>query len=145
MTYWFPAVPGEFWVVLFSAVLVLVNLRSVGSFGRFEFWFAMIKFATIVVFILAGSAAAVQRSRSPAIHGSGRISAQGSRRTLLAVFIAIYAFGGVEMLAVTTGESRSSKDIPRAARLTFFLLAGLYLGAITVLAGVMPWNHARRL
>jgi L-asparagine transporter-like permease len=61
---------------------------------------------------------------------------------LLAVFLAIYAFGGVEMLAVTTGESRSSKDIPHAARLTFFLLAGLYLGAIIVLAGVMPWNHA---
>jgi L-asparagine transporter-like permease len=60
---------------------------------------------------------------------------------LLAVFWAIYAFGGVEMLAVTTGESRSSKDIPRAARLTFFLLAGLYLGAITVLVGVIPWNH----
>ena len=33
-----------------------VNLRSVGSYGRFEFWFAMIKFATIVAFILAGSA-----------------------------------------------------------------------------------------
>jgi L-asparagine transporter-like permease len=61
---------------------------------------------------------------------------------LLAVFLAIYAFGGVEMLAVTTGESRSAKDIPRAARLTFFLLAGLYLGAIVVLVGVMPWDHA---
>ena len=46
------------------------------------------------------------------------------------------------MLAVTTGESRSEKEIPRAARLTFFLLAGLYLGAIIVLVGVMPWNHA---
>ena len=45
-------------------------------------------------------------------------------------------------MAVTTGESRSAKDIPRAARLTFFLLASLYLGAIIILAGVMPWNHA---
>jgi L-asparagine transporter-like permease len=45
------------------------------------------------------------------------------------------------MLAVTTGESRSPRDIPRAARLTIFLLAGVYLGAITVLVGVMPWNH----
>jgi L-asparagine transporter-like permease len=61
---------------------------------------------------------------------------------LLAVFLAIYAFGGVEMLAVTTGESRSAQEIPRASRLTFFMLASLYLGAITVLAGVMPWNHA---
>src|ERR1700722_215537 len=49
MTYWLPAVPGEVWVLLFSALLLLVNLRSVGSFGRFEFWFSMIKFATIVV------------------------------------------------------------------------------------------------
>ena len=56
MTYWFPAVRGELWVVLFAALLVLVNLRNVSSFGRFEFWFSMIKFATIVAFILAGAA-----------------------------------------------------------------------------------------
>ena len=56
MTYWLPAVPGEIWVIVFSAVLLLINLRSVGSFGRFEFWFSMIKFATIVAFILAGAA-----------------------------------------------------------------------------------------
>ncbi len=63
MTYWLPAVPGEIWVIVFSAVLLLVNLRSVGSFGRFEFWFSMIKFATIVVFILAGAALYVYRPR----------------------------------------------------------------------------------
>ena len=56
-------------------------------------------------------------------------------------YMMAYAFGGVEMLAVTTGESHSSKDIPRAAHLTFFLLAGLYLSAIIILVGVMPWNH----
>src|ERR1700674_4165327 len=56
MTYWLPSVPAQLWVVLFSAVLMLVNLRSVRSFGRFEFWFAMIKFTTIVAFILAGTA-----------------------------------------------------------------------------------------
>jgi len=141
MTYWFPAVPGEFWVVLFSAVLVLVNLLSVGSFGRFEFWLSMIKFATIVVFILAGSALLFSGREAPHYAAQGGFLPKGPVAPLLAVFIAIYTFGGVEMLAVTTGESRSAKDIPRAARLTFFMLAGLYIGAITVLAGVMPWNH----
>src|SRR6202453_63842 len=48
MAYWLPAVRGEVWVILFSAVLLLVNLRSVHAFGRFEFWFSMIKFSTIV-------------------------------------------------------------------------------------------------
>jgi len=142
MTYWMPAVPGEIWVLLFSLLLLLVNLRSVGSFGRFEFWFAMIKFATIVAFILAGAALLVSGRVTPQYTAHGGFLPQGPIAPLLAVFLAIYAFGGVEMLAVTTGESRSPRDIPRAARLTFFLLAGLYLGAIAILVGVMPWNHA---
>lgn len=142
MTYWLPAVPGEIWVIVFSAVLLLINLRSVGSFGRFEFWFSMIKFATIVAFILAGAALMFSGHVTPQYTRHGGFFPKGSIAPLLAVFLAIYAFGGVEMLAVTTGESRSAKDIPRAARLTFFLLAGLYLGAIIVLVGVMPWNHA---
>ena len=142
MSYWLPAVPGVAWVFVFSALLVLVNLRSVLAFGRFEFWFAMIKFSTIVLFILAGTALLVSGRVTPQYTAQGGFLPKGPTAPLLAVFFAIYAFGGVEMLAVTTGESRSAKDIPRAARLTFFLLAGLYLAAITVLVGVMPWNHA---
>ena len=142
MSYWLPAVPGVVWVFVFSALLVLVNLRSVLAFGRFEFWFAMIKFSTIVLFILAGTALLVSGRVAPQYTAQGGFLPKGPAAPLLAVFFAIYAFGGVEMLAVTTGESRSAKDIPRAARLTFFLLAGLYLAAITVLVGVMPWNHA---
>src|SRR5208283_3637782 len=129
MTYWFPRVPGEFWVLLFSAALVLVNLLSVGSFGRFEFWLSMIKFATIVLFILAGAALLFSGHVAPQYTAHGGFFPKGPIAPLLAVFIAIYTFGGVEMLAVTTGESRSSKDIPHAARLTFFLLAALYLTA----------------
>src|SRR5580700_4700946 len=142
MSYWLPAVPGVVWVFVFSVLLVLVNLRSVLAFGRFEFWFAMIKFSTIVLFILAGTALLVTGRVAPQFTAQGGFLPKGPIAPLLAVFFAIYAFGGVEMLAVTTGESRSAKDIPRAARLTFFLLAGLYLAAITVLVGVMPWNHA---
>jgi AAT family amino acid transporter len=142
MTYWLPAVPGQVWVIVFSAVLVLVNLREVRSFGRFEFWFSMIKFATIVAFILAGAALLVSGHVAPQYTAQGGFLPKGPIPALLAVFWAIYAFGGVEMVAVTTGESRSATDIPRATRLTFFLLAGLYMGAITVLVGVMPWNHA---
>ncbi len=142
MAHWFPSLPGVFWVFVFSALLVLVNLRSVLAFGRFEFWFSMIKFSTIVAFILAGTSLLVSGRVAPQYTAQGGFFPKGPIAPLLAVFLAIYAFGGVEMLAVTTGESRSSKDIPRAARRTFFSLAALYLGAIIVLVGVMPWNHA---
>jgi amino acid transporter, AAT family len=142
MALWFPAVRGEIWVIVFSALLLVVNLRSVHSFGRFEFWFAMIKFAAIVGFVVAGTALLLGGRIAAQYTANGGFLARGPVAPLMAVFLAIYAFGGVEMLAVTTGESRSSKDVPRAARLTFFLLAAIYLSAIVVLVGVMPWNHA---
>jgi AAT family amino acid transporter len=141
MSYWLPTVPSQLWVLLFSALLLLVNLRSVGSYARFEFWFSMIKLATIVAFILAGVALLSSGRVAPQYVAQGGFFPKGLMAPVLAVFWAIYAFGGVEMLAVTTGESRSLQEIPRAMRLTFFLLAGVYLGAITVLVGVMPWNH----
>src|ERR1700693_3678963 len=141
MSYWLPAVPSEVWVIVFSALLLLVNLGSVGSYGRFEFWFSMIKLATIVAFIVAGAALLSSGRVAPQFTANGGFFPKGPIAPLLAVFWAIYAFGGIEMLAVTTGESRSPKDFPRATRLTFFLLAGVYLGAMTIHGGVMPWNH----
>jgi amino acid transporter, AAT family len=142
MTYWFPAVRGEVWVVVFSALLVLINLRSVRAVGRFEFWFSLIKCATIVAFILAGAALLFSGRVPQQYTAQGGFLPKGPLAPVMAIFLAIYPFGGVEMLAITTGESRSTKDIPRAAYLTFFLLASLYLCAIIVLVGVMPWNHA---
>jgi L-asparagine transporter-like permease len=142
MTSWFPAVNGELWVILFSALILIVNLRSVHSFGLFEFWFAMIKFVAILGFVLAGAVFLFGGRIPPQYTAHGGFLPHGPIAPLLAVFLAIYAFGGVEMLAVTTGESRSSGDVPRAARLTFLLLAGIYLSAIIVLVGVMPRDHA---
>lgn len=46
------------------------------------------------------------------------------------------------MVAVTTGESRSAKETPLAVWLTLVTLTVAYVGAMTVLLGIMPWNHA---
>src|SRR5258707_2737214 len=46
MSQWFPGVPPYVWILIFSAILLALNLRSVGSYGRVEFWLSMIKLAT---------------------------------------------------------------------------------------------------
>src|SRR5260370_4844765 len=99
MTYWLPSLPAQLWVVLFSAVLVLLNLRSVRSFGRFEFWFAMIKFATIVTFILAGTALMLSGRLVPQYTAQGGFLPKGPIAPLLAGFLCLYAFRGVAMFA----------------------------------------------
>ncbi len=142
MAYWFPGVPSYLWVLTFSALLLFVNLRSVGSYGRFEFWFSMIKLVTIVAFIVIGAALLVGGRVAPQYNAQGGFFPKGPWSPLAAMTFAIYSFGGVEMVAVTTGESRSSKEIPRAVWITFLTLTFVYVGAIVVLLGVMPWNHA---
>jgi len=142
MSFWFPGVPALLWVVAFSLFLLGVNLRTVGDYGRFEYWFAMIKLVTIVVFILLGAGLLLRGSVTPQYTAQGGFFPNGAFAPLLAMGFAIYTFGGVEMVAITTGESRSPREIPRAIRLTFIILTCVYLGAIVVLAGVMPWNRA---
>src|SRR5262249_60148835 len=52
MHFWFPASPGWSWILGFSALLVLVNARSVNVFGAIEYWFSAIKVTAIVLFML---------------------------------------------------------------------------------------------
>src|SRR6266404_4403579 len=119
MQLWFPRVPAILWVFAFSAFLLSINFLAVHAYGRFEFWFAMIKVAVIALFIALGAAA-----------------------PLLAITFAIYTFGGVEFVAVASGESSSARAIASAVRMTFLTLTFLYLGAIIILVGIMPWNRA---
>jgi len=142
MGYWFPAVPAMVWAVLFTVLLFLINLRSVGNYGRFEYWFAMIKVITIVAFVVIGAGLLFGGRVASQYTSQGGFLPNGTLAPLLAMGFAIYTFGGVEMVAITTGESRSPAEIPRAIRLTFLTLTSVYLGAIIVLAGIMPWNRA---
>jgi amino acid transporter, AAT family len=142
LVYWFPSVPALFWVVIFSALLLLINLRSVGNYARFEYWFAMIKVATIAAFIVLGAGLLLSGRVKPEYTAHGGFFPKGTLAPLLAMGFALYTFGGLEFIAITTGESSSAREIPRAIKLTFGVLASVYLGAIVVLVGVMPWNRA---
>jgi AAT family amino acid transporter len=141
MRYWFPTVPALVWIALFSLVLIVINLRSVGDYGRFEYWFAMVKLVTMATFIVIGGML-LAGGRVPAQYtAQGGFFPRGVLAPLLAMTFALYTFGGIEMVAITTGESRTAADIPRAVRWTFITLALVYLGSIVVLVGVMPWNR----
>jgi AAT family amino acid transporter len=142
MQFWFPRVPAILWVLAFSAFLLFINFLAVHSFGRFEFWFAMIKAAVIATFIMLGAALLLTGRAAPQYTTHGGFFPLGAAAPLLAITFAIYTFGGVEFVAVTSGESTSATAVGRAVRMTFLTLTILYLGAIIVLVGVMPWNRA---
>jgi AAT family amino acid transporter len=142
MAHWFPRIPALVWVALFSFVLLAVNLLDVGDYGRFEFWFAMVKVVTIAAFVVLGATVLLTGRVAPQYTAQGGFFPLGILAPFLAMTFAIYAFGGIEFVAVSSGEARSPREIAKATRITFAMLTVIYLGAIAVLVGVMPWNQA---
>jgi amino acid transporter, AAT family len=142
MRQWYPAVPALVWMVTFSLFLLAINFFSVGHYGTFEYWFALLKVITIFVFILIGAALLFAGKVQPQYVAQGGFAPKGWSAPLLAISFGLYSFLGIEMVATSSGEARSSKEVARATRIAFAVLAFVYVGAMAVLVGVMPWRNA---
>ena len=140
--FWLPNVPPLVWILVYAAVLLAINLRQVGDYGRFEYWFAMVKVATIVFFIIVGGALLFGGRVQAQYTASGGFFPNGALGPIKAISFALFSFLGVEMVAISSGEARGAREVARATRIMFALLAFVYLGAIAVLVGVMPWQAA---
>src|SRR6201999_2709331 len=137
-----PAVPAVAWMIIFAVFLLAINFFSVGHYGTFEYWFALLKVITIFVFIVTGAALLFAGKVQPQYVAQGGFAPKGWSAPLLAISFGLYSFLGIEMVAVSSGEARSNKEIAKATRLAFATLAIVYVGAMAILVGVMPWQHA---
>src|SRR5216684_340878 len=142
MRQWYPSIPAIVWMVTFSLFLLAINLFSVGHYATFEYWFALLKVVTIFVFIVMGAALLFAGKVRPQYVASGGFAPLGWSAPLMAISFGLFSFLGIEMVAISSGEARSRKDIAKATRLAFAMLAFVYIGAMTVLVGVMPWRNA---
>ena len=147
--WWFPNTPAWLWVVVYSAALIAINSMSIGAFGTFEYWFAMIKVTAILVFIVLGLAMmfGVHQDRPIGFANFtnyGGFLPHGWTGAWLALAVVIYSFIGAEVVAVTAGEAKDpEKSVPRAMRSLLARLAVFYIGAIAVLVGVIPWTQVQ--
>ena len=145
--WWFPNTPKWLWILGFACALLYINARSVGSFGSFEYWFAMIKVVAIVLFIVFGAALLAGIGRSQAV-GFANITAHGGflatgwRGVWMAMVFVIFSYLGTEVVAVTAGEAKDpGTAVPRAMRTMVGRLILFYMGAIVVLMSIVPWNR----
>ena len=148
--WWFPNTPQWFWILTFTIALLYINARSVGSFGSFEYWFAMIKVVAIVLFIALGAALILGIVPHHAAIGFSNLTSQASggflpnglRGVWLASVFVIFSYVGTEIVAVTAGEAQNPEvAIPRAMRTVAVRLLLFYVAAIFVLVTVVPWTQ----
>src|SRR5579859_5573943 len=147
ISFWFPNVPQWIWVVLVSAALVALNSMQVNRLGEFEYWFAMIKVAAIIVFIILGLAL-IFGDGSRGATGWANLTQHGGffpagwKGVWLSLTITLTSYMGVEIIAVTAGEAeRPEITIPRAMRNIVWRLILFYVLAIAIMVTMVPWNQ----
>jgi amino acid transporter, AAT family len=143
--HWFPGVPSWVWIVGFSVALIWVNASSVSNFGTFEYWFAMLKVVTIILFLILGAALLLgvgfPRIGAANYVTHGGFLPNGWTGVGLGIAMAVFSYLGIEIVAVTSGEAKDpATALPRAMRWTFARLGIFYIGGLAVVVGVIPWT-----
>jgi AAT family amino acid transporter len=148
ISYWFPHVPQWIWVVLVSAALVALNSMQVNRLGEFEYWFAMIKVAAIVSFIIVGLGLIFGIGTGHPL-GLANLTRHGGflpagwKGVWLSLTITVTSYMGVEIIAVTAGEAEQPEvTIPRAMRNIVYRLIFFYVLAISIMVTMVPWDQA---
>jgi AAT family amino acid transporter len=141
---WFPAVPSWMWIAGFSVAILYANTIDVKNFGVFEYWFAMVKVVTIVLFLFFGAALlfgiGFPRIGTANYTAYGGVFPHGWSGVGLGVVMAVFSFLGLEIMSATAGEAANPKvAVPRALRRTLLVLAVFYLGSLALVVGLVPW------
>ncbi len=147
MKYWFPAVPGVVWILIFSAVLIYVNATSVNLFGTVEYWFSMIKVTAIILFIVLGAFVVFGSSSHPEmgiqnLTANGGFFPNGFWGMWIAIFISLFSYLSIEMIAVSAGEAKEpEKAVPIALKSAVVRLVLFYILTLALMLMIVPWNE----
>lgn len=137
-------------LALFALVVVLViNLVSVRLFGEIEFWFAIIKVAAILAFLLIGmwllgSGHPVDGGRPGLnmIKNSGGFFPLGVFPVFAVLQSVVFAYAGVEMVGITAGETEHPATVvPRAVRSVTWRIGLFYVCSVLMLSLLLPWHR----
>lgn len=145
MASWFDVpqwVPGLIVVV----VLTAVNLAQVKGFGEFEYWFAMIKIAVIVGFLIIGVLLWLGVLPASDFVGFDNVRESGFAPNgvagIAAGLLAVaFAFGGIEVVTIAAAESEDPADnVKRAVNSIIWRIAIFYLGSVAVITLLLPYS-----
>ena len=151
MKQWFPETPVWLWSLLFGIIIILMNIFTTRLFAESEFWLSLLKVFIVVVFLVIGGAAIVGLIRpsqgviTPGFHHlfEDGLFPNGLTAVLSSLLIVAFAFSGTELIGIAAGETADpAQTVPKAIRMTLWRLIIFFVGAIFVIATLLPYKQA---
>lgn len=147
--FWIPSMPQ--WIPALAAIVLMtsINLIAVKAYGEFEFWFALIKIVTIIAMIILGGAMIIfglGNGGKPIglsnLWTHGGFFPKGFIGPIMSLVMVSFAYVGMELIGVTAGEAKDpEKTLPSAINKVFWRILIFYIGALTVIMAIYPWNQ----
>ncbi len=144
--FWLPDVPS--WILSLALIVLLTatNLVSVKSFGEFEFWFASIKVAAIVVFLVLGTlfVAGLWPGETLGLSNlvaHGGFMPNGIAPVLTGAVAATGFYFGAEIVTIAAAECAEPKTaVARATNSVITRVLVFYVGSVLLVVAIVPWN-----
>lgn len=137
-----------FWALAVTLLLTVTNLASVGNYGEFEFWFALIKVVAIVAFIGIGVAAIFGLIPDSQVSGIDSLwqpdgfMPNGFGAVIAGMLITMFSFMGTEIVTIAAAESpKPEAGISKAVNSVIWRISLFYLGSIFVIVALMPYDQ----
>lgn len=152
MHFWLPDVPGWLISMGFLALIFVINIISVKSFGETEYWLSLVKIVTVLVFLVVGllTIVGIMGGNGPIglkNYTTGAAPFVGGLPATLAVFVvAGFSFQGTELIGITAGESATPEtSIPKAIKQVFWRILLFYILSIAIIAAIIPYTSPNLL
>lgn len=149
--YWIPGFPPWIFTLALTVTFMIVNLMSVRAWGETEFWFASIKVAAIVVFLLAGSAWVLGfwpggGGDFSNLTAQGGFAPNGIAPVLTGAVAATGFYFGAELVTVAAAESSEpERAVARSMQSVISRVLLFYVGSIFLVVCILPWNDPARI
>jgi len=143
---WFPQLPQLGIGLSLMAVMTGVNLMSARSYGEFEFWFASIKVAAIIVFICLAAAFVVGWTSPAGPTWSNLTTHQGFmpygiQSVLAGVITVFFSLTGAEITMVAAAEAKEpSKAVAQMGNAVVWRIMIFYVLSIFLIVAAVPWT-----
>lgn len=144
--FWWPEIPTWVSAAVFFVAINALNLTSVKVFGETEFWFALIKVVAIIGMILLGifllvSGQGGEQAAVSNLWTHGGFFPNGFEGLVMVLAIIMFSFGGLELVGITAAEAAEPKKvIPKAINQVIWRILIFYIGALSVLLMLYPWD-----
>src|SRR5215469_7242068 len=135
--------------LVLMAIMTGVNLMSARSYGEFEFWFASIKVAAILVFIaLAAAFACGYTSASGPTFANltryGGFVPKGPLAVLAGAVTVYFSLTGAEITMIAAAESSEpARAVAQMSTSVILRILTFYVGSIFLIVSVVPWVQVR--